>query len=229
MAQLGLVTDQALLVLFIVYFLSASTTVIATVKTTWSDPTDPTVSFERKTRKLPLEEAKKVFNKGDYEYFCSVCAAHVIEDSKHCRKCNRCTLKFDHHCNIVNNDIGKLNYKLFATMIGSANIFLTLHMSLSAYSLSILYRSLSAELIPEVTDTQLEWKSSIGLQIGFVSAYVGVILCFVAMFPLGHLTVFHLYLTYKGITTFQYVKMIENRAESRVVTKVNSITPKPSI
>ena len=154
---MGLVGDWALIFLSVLYLVSAVITVVATVKTTWSDPTDPTIGKERQSRKLPAEEANKVFCKGDYEYFCSVCAAHVVEHSKHCRKCNRCTMVFDHHCNIVNNDIGKLNYRLFATMIGSANILLTLHMSLCAYALSIFYSSRSADVLTYITDTQIEY------------------------------------------------------------------------
>jgi hypothetical protein len=77
-SHLGLVEDWALIVLCVLYLCSAVVTVVATVKTTWSDPTDPTVKMERDADKLPAEEAKKVFNKGDYEYYCSVCSAHVI-------------------------------------------------------------------------------------------------------------------------------------------------------
>ena len=102
---------------------------------------------------MPEAEAKKIFNKADYEYFCSVCMAHVIRDSKHCRKCNRCTQEFDHHCNIVNNDVGVINYRLFAVMIGSANVYLGLHLGLSVYSLVVLYNSTS-DPSSDLTDIQ---------------------------------------------------------------------------
>ena len=199
---MGLVRDWTLILLSVMYVLAAGITVVYTVRTTLSDPTDPTVARERASRKLPEAERKKAFNKGDYEYFCSVCMAHVIQDSKHCRKCNRCTQLFDHHCNIVNNDIGIRNYRLFAVMIGAANVFLTLHLGLSAYSLALLYRSASAPTLAHLADIQTQWATSLDLQIGLVSSFTGVILCFLGMLPLGHLSIFHLYLCHKGMTTF---------------------------
>lgn len=71
-----------------------------------------------------LDNEPTDFNIQKFEYFCAVCNSHVIEDSKHCKMCNRCTKNFDHHCNIVNNDIGSINYRKFAVMIGTAFVLL---------------------------------------------------------------------------------------------------------
>ena len=71
-----------------------------------------------------LDNEPTDFNIQKFEYFCAVCNSHVIEDSKHCKMCNRCTMNFVHHCNIVNNDIGSINYRKFAVMIGTALVLL---------------------------------------------------------------------------------------------------------
>jgi hypothetical protein len=76
------------------------------------DPTDPALIEERKCR---LEG--KTFDEQQYEYYCDKCDGHVDENSKHCRRCQRCTLGFDHHCIWLNNCIGYNNYRYFVVTI----------------------------------------------------------------------------------------------------------------
>ena len=107
-----------LVLLTVFYAIAYISMIIATIIVTKSDPTDPTVA---------LEKAVKAQEKPDYrtikaiesmaEYYCNICEVHVMEDSKHCQLCNRCSYEFDHHCRWVSNDIGRLNYILFLRML----------------------------------------------------------------------------------------------------------------
>lgn len=55
---------------------------------------------------------------------CNMCMAPVSDIfTKHCLRCNRCTLKFDHHCKFVNNCVGAKNYKLFFGLLVSVVVF----------------------------------------------------------------------------------------------------------
>ena len=77
--------------LFIVYLLVATVTIVSTILTTKSDPTDPTVAAERHWRTNWTLESDNKFSTAEFEFFCAVCNTHVMEDSKHCKMCNRCT------------------------------------------------------------------------------------------------------------------------------------------
>ena len=58
-----------------------------------------------------------IFNENKFDFYCEVCDTHVLRNSKHCQRCNRCTYEFDHHCLWVSNDIGLHNYASFMRML----------------------------------------------------------------------------------------------------------------
>ena len=66
------------------------------------------------------------FNEEKYELECQVCMSLVMNQSKHCRDCNRCVPEFDHHCYWINNDIGLINYAGFLRMIIAAALTITI-------------------------------------------------------------------------------------------------------
>ncbi|TVU30687.1 hypothetical protein EJB05_22321 [Eragrostis curvula] len=57
-------------------------------------------------------------------FFCTLCEAKVLQNSKHCRVCDKCVDGFDHHCRWLNNCIGKRNYKGFFILMASAVLLL---------------------------------------------------------------------------------------------------------
>ena len=130
-----------IILLAIVYGVCAFGTVYFTALTTSSDPTDPTVAEEREFMRRRKEQGDLSlrFDTSVYDYYCAICNTHVLENSKHCKACNRCTQIFDHHCNLVNNDIGLLNYRLFAKMIGTAFVFLLVSVAIGVYFLVFLF------------------------------------------------------------------------------------------
>ncbi|KAG7531769.1 hypothetical protein FFLO_04138 [Filobasidium floriforme] len=52
-------------------------------------------------------------------YFCIVCMARKPLRGKHCRLCNRCTGRFDHHCPWIWNCVGYNNHPNFLLFVGS--------------------------------------------------------------------------------------------------------------
>ena len=53
---------------------------------------------------------------------CQRCLVFKPDRTHHCRQCNKCVLKMDHHCPWVANCIGFYNYKYFLNMLFYASI-----------------------------------------------------------------------------------------------------------
>ena len=68
-----------------------------------SDATDPGV-------RTKVDDLMEV-NCPEDKTSCCICKAFVDKSSKHCRKCNKCVVGFDHHCKWLNNCVGARNYR----------------------------------------------------------------------------------------------------------------------
>ena len=64
--------------------------------------------------------------------------------SKHCRFCDKCVLKFDHHCKWLNTCIGQKNYQHFLTLVVGVGFMTTTCLVLSSiYLVEVFYHSKS--------------------------------------------------------------------------------------
>ena len=58
----------------------------------------------------------------DTKRYCSKCDSFKPLRAYHCKVCNRCVVKMDHHCPWVNNCIGVYNQKLFINFLAWTNV-----------------------------------------------------------------------------------------------------------
>ena len=110
--------------------------------------------------------------------------------SKHCKICDKCVYKFDHHCNWINNCIGEKNYNYFFILLISSFSNLILKVSffiLSIKNYFILGKNLNSNLKILITY--------------FIFGLVDLIVsCNII-----YLIVMHIYLRRKGLTTYEYI------------------------
>jgi palmitoyltransferase ZDHHC1/11 len=128
---------------------------------------------------------------------CGLCKSSVHTSSRHCARCNRCVDVFDHHCKWINNCIGRKNYKWFIISISSLmiNSILILVTSTTLILKYINYESKIESLINGEENINT-WVSIICLLIFY---------SFCVTFLSGNLVGIHIFLAFKGLTTFEYI------------------------
>ena len=138
--------------------------------------------------------------------YCTLCTSIKSVRSKHCARCDRCTLEFDHHCKWVNNCIGVKNYRFFIALIVNAEGFCVFFIVVNG--ISLIYRI-----------RKKEYDAS-ALAFLFIFELIGII----GSGFLFHLIGLHVYLKYKGMTTFELI--LSKRKKLGILYKSNeSITP----
>lgn len=147
---------------------------------------------------------------------CFLCDVKVGPKVKHCGLCNKCVDNFDHHCKWLNNCVGERNYWYFfvtclSAMAGALVTFIV-----------VLFIFIQHYLDPNSLRTapQFEYVRDNNIWLVFlplapvqtsstsllVLAFVTLLICLLCLLPLLHLVLFHVYLLYKGISTFDHLK-----------------------
>jgi palmitoyltransferase len=142
-----------------------------------------------------------------------------MNGSKHCGQCNRCTSGFDHHCRYLNNCIGEQNYEYFFKLIIWVFWMCLLHNITNGI---VIYH-----IVAETPGLKENYESiySADLSYGFnITLIIMTVLNSLALLFLCELIIFHIELKYKGLTTYEFLKLKENKTkESKIVVKVNQI------
>ena len=192
---LPLYSTQLSIALGVAYFLNCLLTVFFWLLATLTDPTDSVVLAERKAMAL-----RQPFDSRPYKEICTLCKAHVNEESKHCGQCDRCVEGFDHHCKWLNNCIGLRNYRFFALLIS----FFAFQLLQQAVSSVILLHG----LITDSTSSFLSHLYSLkGSQAVIYKVVLAIYICLtlICLLSLMQLITLHIWLRYKGISTYDFI------------------------
>ena len=198
-------SHRQLMWMFSSFFIILSLIVIAlSLISTYIDPSDLLLKQELLKREKYIKQNEKFtlqFSKKDL--ICIICCCNINNDSKHCKKCNKCIEHFDHHCNWLNNCIGKLNYSYF---------YLLLLILIINFILNIVICALS--LFSKENKHKSKYDSIITAILGFV--YI------IGLINIGYLFIIHTWLRIKGITTYEYICLKEQEQERNSNSNINN-------
>lgn len=152
------------------------------------------------------EEAIAAGTMGDYSYnpsYCDVCNHIKPPRARHCKRCKRCVLNMDHHCEFLGRCVGHRNRKPF--------VISAVHMIPAAgICLSLLYDYLMYMIYVEQRSWGLFAQLSFLLVLGLICAFA---LAFAIFLALAHLSMMT-----KNMTTIEEKKhttLLKEYAERR--------------
>ena len=98
-----------IILLFILYFIE----IFSTFRTGFTDPGILPKQYTIKAPKKKIERKSIIRGHLFNLKYCFNCDVFRPPRTSHCRKCDNCVQKFDHHSDWIGNCIGKRNYKYF--------------------------------------------------------------------------------------------------------------------
>ncbi|XP_010525442.1 PREDICTED: probable protein S-acyltransferase 2 [Tarenaya hassleriana] len=117
--------------------------------------------------------------------FCDTCLLYRPPRASHCSICNNCVQRFDHHCPWVGQCIALRNYPFFICFISCSTL---LCLYVFAFSWISIFRFHGKMLIDIPSD---------------LLSIILIVYCFIIVWFVGGLTVFHLYLICTNQTTYE--------------------------
>ncbi|CAN8257116.1 unnamed protein product [Cochlearia groenlandica] len=154
--------------------------------------------INNKTPNLNIPRTKDVFVNG-YTIkvkFCDTCLLYRPPRASHCSICNNCVQRFDHHCPWVGQCIARRNYPFFICFISTSTL-LCMYVFVFSWINIIrqpgkLWRTMSYDIVSVIL----------------------IIYCFVAVWFVGGLTIFHFYLMSTNQTTYENFRYRYDRKEN---------------
>lgn len=128
--------------------------------------------------------------------FCDTCLLYRPPRASHCSICNNCVERFDHHCPWVGQCIGIRNYRYFYMFVTTSTILCIMVFVVSWINL--------------VRENHRVLKAMSG---DVLSVFL-IVYCFIAVWFVGGLTLFHFYLISTNQTTYENFRYRYDKKEN---------------
>ena len=125
----------------------------------------------------------------------------MLDRSKHCGVCNRCVDEFDHHCDWLNNCVGRSNYKLFIVLIIIVGLFSIIQFIANLIVICTLHKD---EYIDLLIDFYNSTRGKMKL-LGYIILSLCSVLEFMFAVFIIQLLFLHQWLVSHNLTTYEYV------------------------
>ena len=137
---------------------------------------------------VPKQVDLKATTEVRYELYCEACQMYVNESTKHCSRCEECIEGFDHHCKWLNKCIGRDNYRRFVLLVLSFEW--------------MTWVLLASEVLALV---HFDWDAASQQELLVVVLALNLFMNTVIAGAVGYLIGFHVYLAFKGMTTYDFL------------------------
>ncbi|CAA2983888.1 probable S-acyltransferase 1 [Olea europaea subsp. europaea] len=147
---------------------------------------------------IKLPRTKDVFVNGHIAKvkYCDTCFLYRPPRASHCSICNNCVQRFDHHCPWVGQCIGLRNYREYILFISTSTI-----LCIYVFTFTLV-------------NTLKEPGSMWGILSRDIMSVVLLVYCFIAVWFVGGLSVFHFYLICTNQTTYENFRYRYDKKEN---------------
>ncbi|KAK9891965.1 hypothetical protein WA026_017448 [Henosepilachna vigintioctopunctata] len=162
---------------------------------------------EIEPQSLPVLDRTKHYHVIEHG-FCNLCKLETTSSrTKHCSACNKCVAGFDHHCKWLNHCIGGRNYIPFLMCVSTA-------LAAAAFVAILAFAELAIHKfnITTIPDTSTNFTDSRPSSLPTSDATFIAIVCILGILAvvtaglLLHLCFFHIYISFLGLTTYEYIR-----------------------